>query len=82
MTAPTSDRTIQIRSATRADVGAMCSIFFGSINDLHRRHGIEELDPEDRGWLWLLDDRYRQPEVVRLLPAWWGLGDGLHPAGE
>lgn len=51
MTAPTSDRTIQIRSATRADVEAMCSIFFGSINGLHRRHGIEELDPEDRGWL-------------------------------
>jgi GNAT superfamily N-acetyltransferase len=46
-----SDRTIQIRSATRADVDAMRSIFFGSINDLHRRHGIEELDPDDREWL-------------------------------
>lgn len=31
--------------------------------------------PEDRGWLWLLDDRYRRPEVVALLPVWWGLGD-------
>lgn len=29
--------------------------------------------PTDRGWLWLMDERYRQPEVVRLLPAWWGL---------
>ena len=29
--------------------------------------------PEDRGWLWLLDDRYRQPEYTRLLPPWWGL---------
>lgn len=27
--------------------------------------------PDDRGWLWLLDDRYRRPEVVALLPAWW-----------
>jgi DNA excision repair protein ERCC-2 len=27
--------------------------------------------PEDRGWLWLVDDRYRQPEVLALLPAWW-----------
>ena len=27
--------------------------------------------PEDRGWLWLLDDRYRRPEIRRLLPAWW-----------
>jgi len=29
--------------------------------------------PEDRGWLWLLDQRYLDPEVVRLLPPWWGL---------
>ena len=27
--------------------------------------------PEDRGWLWLLDDRYARAEVRRLLPAWW-----------
>lgn len=27
--------------------------------------------PEDRGWLWLLDDRYRRVDVVGLLPAWW-----------
>jgi DNA excision repair protein ERCC-2 len=30
--------------------------------------------PEDRGWLWLLDDRYRRDDVVRLLPPWWGIG--------
>ena len=29
--------------------------------------------PEDRGWLWLLDDRYRRAEVIELLPAWWQL---------
>ncbi|WP_245479109.1 ATP-dependent DNA helicase [Rubrivivax rivuli] len=34
--------------------------------------------PEDRGWLWLLDERYTRPEVVALLPPWWGLG----PAAE
>ena len=27
--------------------------------------------PEDRGWLWLLDDRYRRAEVIDLLPSWW-----------
>ena len=27
--------------------------------------------PEDRGWLWLLDDRYRREDVVALLPPWW-----------
>ncbi len=32
--------------------------------------------PDDRGWLWLLDDRYRRPEVVNLLPAWWQLRGG------
>ena len=30
--------------------------------------------PEDRGWLWLMDDRYGRPEVAKLLPRWWGLG--------
>jgi Rad3-related DNA helicase len=29
--------------------------------------------PEDRGWLWLMDQRYQQPEVMALLPAWWRL---------
>jgi Rad3-related DNA helicase len=29
--------------------------------------------PEDRGWLWLLDERYQRPEVQRLLPPWWAL---------
>jgi DNA excision repair protein ERCC-2 len=30
--------------------------------------------PDDRGWLWLMDDRYARPGVRALLPAWWGLG--------
>jgi len=29
--------------------------------------------PEDRGWVWLLDDRYGRADVVALLPPWWGL---------
>ncbi len=29
--------------------------------------------PQDRGWLWLLDDRYRRADVVALLPPAWGL---------
>ena len=29
--------------------------------------------PEDRGWLWLMDDRYAQPAYAGLLPPWWGL---------
>ena len=29
--------------------------------------------PEDCGWLWLLDERYRRREVAALLPAWWGI---------
>jgi DNA excision repair protein ERCC-2 len=27
--------------------------------------------PQDRGWLWLLDERYARAEVRQLLPAWW-----------
>jgi Rad3-related DNA helicase len=30
--------------------------------------------PDDRGWLWLLDERYRRPDVAALLPTAWGLG--------
>ncbi|MFG6466000.1 ATP-dependent DNA helicase [Roseateles sp. BYS87W] len=26
---------------------------------------------DDRGWVWLLDRRYRRPDVQALLPAWW-----------
>jgi DNA excision repair protein ERCC-2 len=28
----------------------------------------------DRGVLYLIDDRFTQPQVRKLLPAWWGLG--------
>ena len=38
--------------------------------------------PEDRGWLWLLDDRYRRSEVLALLPAWWQVGQGRGPANK
>jgi DNA excision repair protein ERCC-2 len=27
--------------------------------------------PTDRGFVWLLDDRYQRPEVQALLPSWW-----------
>jgi DNA excision repair protein ERCC-2 len=27
--------------------------------------------PEDRGVIWLIDDRFMQPTVRRMLPAWW-----------
>lgn len=41
--------------------------------------------PQDRGWLWLLDDRYRRPVVIERLPAWWNLAgaraDDAQPAG-
>jgi Rad3-related DNA helicase len=29
--------------------------------------------PEDRGWLWLLDERYLRAEVANLLPPSWGI---------
>ena len=29
--------------------------------------------PEDRGWLWLIDERYARPRVARLLPPAWQL---------
>lgn len=35
--------------------------------------------PEDRGALWLIDDRYGRAEVRALLPAWWRI-DATAPA--
>ncbi len=29
--------------------------------------------PQDRGWLWLLDERYRRADVLALLPGGWGV---------
>jgi Rad3-related DNA helicase len=37
--------------------------------------------PQDRGWLWLLDDRYRRAQVIELLPPWWPLA-GAAQAGD
>jgi Rad3-related DNA helicase len=31
--------------------------------------------PQDRGWLWLIDDRYLRADVRRLLPGWWRFDD-------
>jgi DNA excision repair protein ERCC-2 len=28
----------------------------------------------DCGVIHLIDDRFKRPEVLRLLPEWWGLG--------
>lgn len=42
---------MQVRTATDLDVETMCSLFFASYNDLHRRHGLSEEDPETAaGW--------------------------------
>ncbi len=38
--------------------------------------------PEDRGWLWLLDDRYRRAEVIELLPSWWQLASAHRPGAS
>jgi len=32
--------------------------------------------PNDRGVVYLIDDRYRRPEVLSLLPKWWQLVEG------
>lgn len=32
--------------------------------------------PEDRGTVFLIDDRYARSEVRRLLPRWWSIHDG------
>lgn len=31
--------------------------------------------PDDRGVIWLIDDRFLQPQVQRMLPRWWFVSD-------
>ncbi|GGC66772.1 ATP-dependent DNA helicase [Marinobacter halophilus] len=31
--------------------------------------------PDDRGVIWLIDDRFLQPQVNRMLPRWWFVSD-------
>jgi Rad3-related DNA helicase len=41
--------------------------------------------PEDQGWLWLLDERYKRADVLALLPSWWLTGrpwQSSAPAGS
>ena len=38
--------------------------------------------PQDRGVLYLIDDRFRRPEVRRLLPSWWRLDEADERADE
>ena len=35
--------------------------------------------PSDEGVVFLIDDRFRRPEVRRLLPAWWRVEPRIHP---
>jgi len=36
--------------------------------------------PNDRGTVHLIDDRFARPEVMRLLPAWWRVGEAVQGA--
>ncbi len=37
---------------------------------------------EDRGSLWLIDDRYRRADVRALLPAWWQIAGAEPRVGQ
>ena len=43
----------------------------GSLQRVVQAAGRVLRTPQDRGWLWLLDDRYARAEVIELLPPWW-----------
>lgn len=38
--------------------------------------------PQDRGVLYLIDHRYGRPDVLELLPRWWGLKEGAASNGS
>lgn len=56
-----------------ADLGHDYTYLFPGLQKVVQAAGRVIRTPEDRGVVWLIDDRYRRPKVRRLLPAWWGL---------
>jgi len=55
--------------------GYDCTYLFPGIRKVVQAAGRVIRTPDDQGTVHLIDDRFMQPQVQRLLPAWWRLGD-------
>jgi DNA excision repair protein ERCC-2 len=64
----------QIRQRMQAvfDTGYDYAYLFPGIQKVVQAAGRVIRTPHDRGIVYLIDDRYAQPEVRSLLPGWWG----------
>ncbi|WP_148861383.1 ATP-dependent DNA helicase [Marinobacter fonticola] len=59
------------RLADRFGAGYEYTYLFPGLQKVTQAAGRVIRTPEDRGVIWLIDDRYSRPQVRRLLPEWW-----------
>ena len=64
------------RLDTEFGAGYDYTYLFPGIRKVVQAAGRVIRTPSDLGVLHLIDDRFTRPEVLRLLPSWWRIGDG------
>ncbi|MGE0100359.1 MAG: helicase C-terminal domain-containing protein [Hydrogenophaga sp.] len=64
---------LRLRLQARFGQGYDYAYLFPGLQKVVQAAGRVIRGPQDEGVVVLMDDRYRRPEVRRLLPAWWGL---------
>ena len=62
------------RLDTEFGAGYDYTYLFPGIRKVVQAAGRVIRTPSDRGVLHLIDDRFTRPEVLRLLPSWWRIG--------
>ncbi|MCX2861735.1 ATP-dependent DNA helicase [Paucibacter sp. PLA-PC-4] len=67
---------IRQRMQTMFGTGYDYTYLFPGLQKVVQAAGRVIRTPSDRGVLHLIDDRFAQPQVKRLLPPWWALGSG------
>ena len=61
------------RLQTEYQQGYNFTYLFPGIQKVVQAAGRVIRTQQDKGYLWLMDDRFEQPEIQRLLPTWWDI---------
>ena len=62
------------RSGTSADSGYNYTYLYPGLQKVVQAAGRVIRTQQDQGVIYLMDDRFTQPQVLALLPAWWSVG--------
>ncbi|PVY76831.1 DNA excision repair protein ERCC-2 [Tamilnaduibacter salinus] len=64
-------QVLKDRLEARFGAGDDYTYLYPGIQKVAQAAGRVIRTPEDRGVIWLIDDRFGQPRIRRLLPGWW-----------